>query len=155
MIAWVEALLAAYDVEGDALDELGILEVARRTLDSFACTDASLIKSDVEGHESKVIAGAAETLRAARPALIVEIEQRHIARPIASIFEQIASFGYRGYFLLGGKLVGIERFDPERHQSLDAFASGSGEYHNNFLFLGETDLASGRYQALTRRWMAN
>jgi FkbM family methyltransferase len=146
---------ASASIEGAAEPGSRILEVALRTLDSFAFTDASLIKIDVEGHEAKVIAGAAETLRAARPALIVEIEQRHIARPIASIFEQVASLGYRGFFLLGGKLVGIESFDPERHQSLDAFASGSGEYHNNFLFLGETELASGRYQDLARRWMAS
>ena len=128
------------------------IDVPLRTLDSFGFTDVSLIKIDVEGHESNVIEGAAVTLRAARPALLIEIEQRHRREPIYTIFRDIEAFGYRGFFLLDGRLVGIERFDVVRHQSLQAFESNSSRYHNNFLFLDAERLKGGGYATLKVWW---
>jgi len=128
--------------------------VPLRPLDSFGFHDAVLVKIDVEGHESSVIEGAQATLKASTPALLVEIEQRHNRRPIAEIFGQIEQLGYRGFFLLGGKLVPVSAFDPDTHQSLAAFEGGGRGYHNNFLFLHAKRLDAGRYKVLSGRWMA-
>lgn len=142
---------ASASIEADAPGDGRDIDVPLRTLDSFGFTDVRLIKIDVEGHESSVIEGAAETLRAARPALLIEIEQRHRREPIDTIFRQIEAFGYRGFFLLDGCLVGIERFDAGLHQSPEAFASGRA-YHNNFLFLASERLDGGGYANL-RAWL--
>ena len=127
--------------------------VRLRPLDSYGFTDVALIKIDVEGHESSVIDGAAETLRASGPALIVEIEQRHNSRAIGEIFAQIEHFGYNGFVLLDGRLAPLHAFDLERHQSMESFAAAGGAYHNNFIFLHSDALAGGRYRALADRWM--
>lgn len=42
--------------------------------------DVSFIKVDVEGFEPKVIEGAAATIERCRPSLLLEIEDRHLAR---------------------------------------------------------------------------
>lgn len=129
------------------------VEVPVRSLDSFGFDDAVLIKIDVEGHESRVIDGASVTLAASRPALLVEIEQRHIAGPIADILAGIEARGYRGFFLADGRLRPVAAFDPARHQTAEAFAAGRG-YFNNFLFLDAEALpGSSRYAALKDRWM--
>jgi len=47
--------------------------VELRTVDSFGFTNVSLIKIDVEGYEDRVLDGAAMTITAQRPVLIVEI----------------------------------------------------------------------------------
>jgi FkbM family methyltransferase len=129
-----------------ARDELVILE----TLDSYGFTDVSLIKIDVEGHEYAVIEGAAETLTAARPALLVEIEQRHNERPISAVFDRILGFGYRGFFLVNDGLVPVENFDVTVYQSMALFGRSKGRYINNFLFLNRYRLADGEYAALVQ-----
>lgn len=128
-------------------------DVPLQPLDSFGFDAAALIKIDVEGHETGVLQGATETLKSGRPALIVEIEQRHNQKPIGEIFAMIAGLGYRGFFLHAGRLNGIEEFDVARHQAMDAFASHSRDYCNNFLFLDQGKLAAGGYDELRRRWM--
>jgi len=124
--------------------------VATRTLDSFGFTDAALIKIDVEGHEQSVLAGAAQTLAASHPALLIEIEQRHNANPIHRIFEGIESGGYRGFFLdpKTGILRPLEEFRLERDQSMERFGADNARYINNFLFLHERHIADGKYRAL-------
>lgn len=126
--------------------------VPLRTLDSFGFADATLIKIDVEGHEQKVIEGAIATIRASRPALIVEIEQRHLSRPIGEVFAMVVGLGYRGFFLDKEKLVPIDRFDVGAHQSMDSFGVSGLHYYNNFLFLDHDRLESGYYNVITRRW---
>lgn len=137
---------ASASIEGagftSARDEL----VPLQTLDSYSFKDVSLIKIDVEGHEYSVIDGAAATLTLARPALLVEIEQRHSSRPIHEMFEKIQGFGYQGYFMDADRLTALENFDAIRHQSMDNFASvKGGRYINNFLFLHRDRLANGEY----------
>lgn len=127
-------------------------DVPLQPLDSFRFDAAALIKIDVEGHESSVLRGAAATLQKSGPALIVEIEQRHNQKPIGEIFALIAGFGYRGFFLHADRLNAIDTFDVSRHQSMEAFASRSHDYCNNFLFLQEEKLAAGRYDGLGDRW---
>lgn len=116
-----------------------------RSLDSFGFTNTSLIKIDVEGHEYQVIEGATETLKESSPALIVEIEQRHISRPIEEVFNLIVDRGYRGFFLDGKCMASLDRFDLSVHQSIGgALDLGSG-YRNNFLFFDCAKLDRGDY----------
>jgi FkbM family methyltransferase len=130
-------------------------EVALRTLDSFGYSDLSFIKIDVEGHESSVLAGASATLGVSKPALLIEIEQRHNPnQPIREIFDYIESRGYRGLFFKGGKLIPINQFDAERDQSMRSFALKPYLYHNNFLFLADTRVSAGDYRQLIERYMA-
>jgi hypothetical protein len=54
----------------------------------------SLVKIDVEGHEADVLEGASELLERDRPALAVEIEQRHlVGRSVADVVEWVMERG--------------------------------------------------------------
>jgi FkbM family methyltransferase len=119
-----------------------------RTLDSFGFNDASLIKIDVEGHEAQVIEGALSTIARSRPALLVEIEQRHCSGPIEVIFERICALGYAGHFLHEGRLADLSHFRLADHQPLAALGRRDIPYLNNFLFLAHSRLAAGSYRAL-------
>ena len=127
-----------------ARDEL----VQLQTLDSYGFEGVSLIKVDVEGHEYSVIEGAAATIASSRPALLIEIEQRHTDRPISAVFDKILAFGYQGYFLAAGRLQALTTFDVTRHQSMTQFGKEGGEYINNFLFLHSARLLAGEYREL-------
>lgn len=48
-----------------------------RTLDSFALSDVSLLKIDVELHEDEVLDGARQTILASHPAILIEIMGGH------------------------------------------------------------------------------
>lgn len=122
--------------------------VALETLDSFAFEDVSLIKIDVEGHEYCVIEGGASTIVTSRPALLVEIEQRHSVRPIAEVFDKILGFGYEGFVMEGKGLMPLDTFDPARDQSMDNFLASNKAYINNFIFLHSDRLAAGQYRGL-------
>ena len=122
--------------------------VPLQTLDSYRFKGVKLIKIDVEGHEYSVIEGAAATLASSRPALLVEIEQRHSDRPIGEVFEEILGFGYQGFFMGMDGLAALENFDAARHQSMENFGGSKREYINNFLFLHRGMLADGEYCAL-------
>ncbi|MFB7501566.1 FkbM family methyltransferase [Streptomyces sp. NPDC056161] len=56
------------------------LEVAVRTVDDSAPARLDFIKADVEGAEVFVLEGAHRTLLSHRPTLLLEIEERHLAK---------------------------------------------------------------------------
>lgn len=121
------------------------------TLDSYRFRDIELIKIDVEGHESRVINGAAQTISSRMPALLIEIEQRHLDRPISEVFEQVQNFGYEGFFLGShGTLYPLSEFDPVSNQAETNLGSRRDCYINNFLFFHRTKLAVGQYSAIVR-----
>lgn len=122
--------------------------VQLQTLDSYRFEDVKLIKIDVEGHEQSVIKGAAATLASSRPALLVEIEQRHNDMPIDEVFDQVLAHGYQGYFIVEGRLTPLAKFDVARYQSMKHFDEGRGGYINNFLFLHHNRLEHGEYSNL-------
>ena len=77
-------------------------------------------KIDVEGHEYSVIEGAEATLLASKPALLLEIEQRHIGRPINEVFDKILSMGYHGFFIGLYGLTSLVNFSISLlHQSME------------------------------------
>jgi hypothetical protein len=77
--------------------------------------DVSFIKIDVEGHELSVLEGGVRTIANNRPVLWVEIEQRHLSRPMSDVFEFIKSLGYDGGFY-DGTFQPLEKFRYEIHQ---------------------------------------
>jgi FkbM family methyltransferase len=96
------------------------------------------VKCDVEGHELAVLRGAERTLRKARPALLIEIEERHSEVGVEATFEHLLALGYNGWAIAPEGPRPLDRFDLERDQL--AFVSGfklgampSG-YINDFLF---------------------
>jgi len=139
---------ASASIENDDLGLVRDQSVPLQTLDSFRFEDVSLIKIDVEGHEYSVIEGAAETIATSNPALLVEIEQRHITRPITEVFEKILGFGYQGFFMMSGKLVSLGSFDIARHQPMKNFGGSKVGYINNFLFLHQKKVDNGEYATL-------
>lgn len=152
-----------FGIEHDAsasIENLGFAHardqlVPLHTLDSYRFEDVQLIKIDVEGHERDVIEGAAATIASSKPALLVEIEQRHNARPIGEVFTNILDFGYQGFFMRREGLTVLEDFDAPFHQSTQNFDDPRRWYVNNFLFLHGDRLAHGRYdRLLARRWFA-
>ena len=77
--------------------------VEMRTLDSVGFANVSLVKVDVEGFEDAVLAGAAETIRANKPVILIEIlggvdhdtASLQENQRIAATVKTIEAFGYR------------------------------------------------------------
>uniref|UniRef100_UPI0035CC462C FkbM family methyltransferase n=1 Tax=uncultured Sphingomonas sp. TaxID=158754 RepID=UPI0035CC462C len=142
---------ASASIEHGAGADVRLETVPIATLDSYGFRDAVLIKIDVEGHEQSVIEGALETIAASLPALLIEIEQRHLAKPIQAVFARIQALGYQGFFLRNGALEPLAGFDPATHQVIADFDRNTGLYYNNFLFLADAKLAAGAYEGLVGR----
>jgi FkbM family methyltransferase len=125
------------------------------TLDSFAFADVSLIKIDVEGHELAVLEGASRTLDRWRPTIVIEVEERHRPRAVASVCARLEATGYKGYFLDGVSLKPIADFDSRRDQNPASLAQSVkvARYINNFIFFDgdeAADLVAGIEAALDR-----
>lgn len=108
----------------------------------------ALLKVDVEGHELAVFEGADALIRASRPAILVEIEQRHQEADIRATFEHLEARGYAGSFVGPSGLRPLAEFDIRRHQLdllPDGFAVGrpAAGYVSDFLFLPEGWAAGG------------
>lgn len=78
--------------------------------------DVDLVKIDVEGHELAVLRGGAEMFRRCRPAILIEIEQRHLSVPIDDVFRQLEELGYHVFCITESGLRQIAQFDVERDQ---------------------------------------
>lgn len=126
--------------EGGALDTY---KVPLRTLDSFGFDAVDLIKIDVEGHEHDMLKGAMSTIARSRPAILVEVEERHRAGGVAAIRALLEGAGYQGFYLDGKELKGLAAFDLARDQNLASIESSVkvGRYINNFLYLPEPGAA--------------
>jgi len=114
-----------------------------RTLDDYAFKDVGFMKVDVEGHEWAVLLGAQDTLRDAKPVLLIEIEERHRPNGIVQIRAFLGDMGYQGFFFHEGILKPIAQFRPEIHQNTDSLEENgmsvktSMTYLNNFIFCVE------------------
>lgn len=102
------------------------VRVAVRALDSYRfVARVSVMKIDVEGHEEAVLRGAANLLSADRPALIIEIEERHNPGGLDRV--RILLPGYGLYTLCGGDLGAVRDACPA--------CGAPGCRHNNKVFL--------------------
>jgi FkbM family methyltransferase len=99
-------------------------------LDSYALSDVKIIKIDVEGHEEAVLRGAWETLCRDRPAVIVEIEERHNPGGISRIRSIFDKLNYSALVIDNGRLRSLEIVEVEDPGRI---AKASGIY--NFVFL--------------------
>lgn len=112
-----------------------------RRLDDYGFKDVGFIKIDVEGHEEQVLRGALQTLHDNRPALLVEIEERHNPGGLERIVALVEPIGYEGFFFEEGKRRPLAEFDVAVHQTVTAALDSAGhnrralKYINNFLFL--------------------
>ena len=104
-------------------------------IDNYDFDDVDLIKIDVEGHEEYVLQGACNVIKANMPIIIVEIEQRHLKKPIEEVFQSIKRLNYDGFFLENGKLTSLQNFNYKLHQELYINNVTSKKYINNFIFL--------------------
>lgn len=105
-----------------------------RSIDSYNFHNIDLIKIDVEGHEESIILGGKKTILNQKPTLIIEIEQRHIKKPINSIFDLISKMEYEGYFLENNQLKEISNFKYDLHQKPYLDNVHNKKYINNFIF---------------------
>ncbi len=79
----------------------------------------SFIKCDVEGHEFTVVEGAERLLKRAKPALLVEIEERH-GQTVGEVVGYLSDRGYTCQSLKrNGDLDPFEGFNA-RSDRLDA-----------------------------------
>lgn len=144
------AELAVPDLHGHGKTALSSLEPhagpgERRTVDVRRLDDVlaevaddrpvSFIKIDVEGHELSVLEGASGTIARHRPNLLIEIEARFHAMPVAATIERVLAMGYRGEFLNAtGQRRPVSEFDPAVHQD-PAIDVLSPAFIANFVFL--------------------
>jgi FkbM family methyltransferase len=133
----------------DEPSSIATRSVATRTLDSFALSDVSFIKIDVEGHEEAVLAGAVETIAANRPAVLVESEDRHNPGAPARVADWFTALGYDGFFIRERLLRPVGMLAPEdtHPEGLDG-----GVYINNFIYMPReaTDLVDRVRRAVER-----
>jgi len=125
----VENFYEAHIVSGDGHEGLRHETVDCRTLDALfsgGSAEISLIKCDVEGHELKVIEGAAGIIESARPAWLIEIQgdpddpESHAH----ATFSLMREFGYEAYWFDGSEIR------PRR----------AGERSTNYFFLTQKHL---------------
>jgi FkbM family methyltransferase len=110
------------------------------TIDSLNLTDVGFIKIDVEGHEDAVLEGATETIRAHRPTLLIESEERHRPGSFSSLLRRMRSLGYAGYVLWNGALAPISQIsrkdnEPEVDPTGNMTKINGMSHVNNFVFL--------------------
>lgn len=122
------------------------------TLDSFQFIQVSLIKIDVEGHELSVVQGSKKTIALDKPALLIEIEKRHVSHSFSATFNLLQDEGYRPFFFDSKILRPIDEFDVDRDQCLGNLEASNSRYINNFLFLHATRIDNGSYAQLFHRW---
>ncbi len=117
------------------------LNVELDTLDNAlgALSRLDFIKCDVEGHEHAVLEGGLDVLTRHRPTLVIEIEQRHRARPMTETFSLLSDLGYAGWALTERGPMNLAGFDIERDQlrliadDPETLTPPSG-YVNDFVF---------------------
>lgn len=122
-------------VEGVASGEIALREtVPMDTLDRYCERQGvvpDFIKVDVEGNELNVFKGGENVLRKHKPAILVEIEERHIGREqMEATFKWLKDCGYEGHFIRGHERLPLSAFSVEEHQN----TGGNGLYCNNFTF---------------------
>ena len=71
----------------------------------------SLIKIDVEGHEIPVIEGGMTTILNNKPALIVEIDEKHSNKKVSFTINYINSIGYKSHYFLDDTLKATDELD--------------------------------------------
>lgn len=106
--------------------------VATARLDDLDPPPTGFMKIDVEGHERAVLEGARGLIARDKPAMIIELEERHTGRDLDGELDFVERLGYRALALKDGRLIDRARLDVEGDHRAKA---GKPGYVNNFLFL--------------------
>ena len=109
-------------------------KVVTKKMDDFNFKNIGFMKIDAEGHEYEIIDGARNTIAENKPNLIVEIEQRHISRPIQEVFDEIINMGYKGFYYFNGDIHPLSAFSWKELQPTE-FIGIHTNYVNNFMFI--------------------
>lgn len=112
------------------------------SLDDSLPNSTYVLKIDVEGNESSVLAGAESSIRNGAVAALVESEERHMSGAPVKTMEWFAAAGFDGWIVnQGSTLDPCDRYSLATHQSLQDQEllnhgdSPSERYANNFLFI--------------------
>ncbi|NUO02510.1 MAG: FkbM family methyltransferase [Saprospiraceae bacterium] len=130
---------ASLNAPGHKETEIETREIQTVTLDGYFYERGivpNLLKIDVEGHEAEVLKGGAKLIQEYHPRILMECETRHLKQgTVSDILKLMQEWGYHGYFIMDGKLLSVEAFDPAIHQkqSEGRFWEAPG-YVNNFVF---------------------
>jgi FkbM family methyltransferase len=81
-------------------------------LDDFGFEDVDFIKIDFEFHEERVLDGGWQTITKHRPALLIELEERHRAGCLARVAGRFGELGYHAVFLDGGRWHRLDDLAP-------------------------------------------
>lgn len=135
--------LSTLEGEGQVVTgETSTVSVQTKTLDSYGLENVGFVKIDVEGHEIEALHGAVKTLSRERPALLVEIEERHRPGSLEEVTRLLGELDYDGRFLFKGQTLPLSVFDAQTHQSSRGHSDDEvyaavmqGEYVCNFVFL--------------------
>lgn len=119
----------AHGFDGQGVDVRKIEVPLLRLDDVLGGVDVDFVKIDVEGHEMSVLRGGAEMFRRCSPAILIEIEQRHLSVPIGDVFGQIEGLGYRLFYVTESAVRPIAEFDVQRDQMDFLSGAGSAEFH--------------------------
>jgi FkbM family methyltransferase len=139
----VSGLSSLADVATQIYGACREVEIRTARLDDIYKRDAGFIKIDVEGHELAVLEGAAATIAASLPNLLIETEEHLTPGGLPTVTAMLRGLGYQGYFVQGGTLRPVEEFDAGLWQNPVALANfGPGhsrqefpDYINNFIFI--------------------
>lgn len=127
-----------YSNQGGSLSRVTVsgtykgVEVKVGALDELGIEDVGFMKIDVEGHELAVLEGARNVLLRDRPVMVIEMEERHVRRPLEDVISEVEHYGYRAFALQGGVLTAFWNIDLERHHRRP---SCRADYIFNFIFL--------------------
>ena len=101
----------------------------------------SIVKIDVEGYELSVIGGAIETITTYRPALVVEIEERHqpAGQSIDDVFGRVSDLGYVLFAIGPAGPFPISRFNVREHQRAHLVEPVQHCYVNDFIAVHRDD----------------
>jgi FkbM family methyltransferase len=98
------ATVADHDFKFSDIENFDTITVKQFTVDDLVRTRNAkpfVIKIDVEGYEMHVLRGAAQSIHAHRPLLLIEIERRH-NDDFREVFTWLASEGYEAYDFRSG-----------------------------------------------------
>lgn len=110
-----------------------------KKLDSLGLKNVGLVKIDVEGHEVSLLNGAIKFFNEELPNVIIESEDRHFKDAPLQVIEFFKKLNYKGYFILGRRVISINRFSIQEHQNYSKIQNEKKiedqDYAYNFLFV--------------------
>jgi FkbM family methyltransferase len=109
-----------------------------RTLDEEGLQNVGFLKIDVEQNEEKVLRGGMRLIKDQRPNLLLEVTPKLYRISLIDFLADFLALGYRGYFFYDHKLLRIEDYCLEVHNSSQNYGV-RGKYVTNVI-LSRTSL---------------